>query len=217
MEQEIGMDRTKFFLIGDNLSLDFVNTEIVEGGRPKDLLTTFEDLAAWAVAVGLLKRPEAEKMIQGWRGRREAGQILRQALDFRRILREMATHIASDRPIKPVVIKTINTLLRGKRGYSVLVKTGEGFEKRFRADFREPQDLFCSIADAAADLLSYGNPAFLKKCQGADCILYFYDNTKNHSRRWCSMAACGNRAKAAAFYHRRRQKISKASDGRKGT
>lgn len=31
----------------------------------------------------------------------------------------------------------------------------------------------------------------------AACILFFYDTTKNYSRRWCSMSACGNRMKVA--------------------
>ena len=53
-------------------------------------------------------------------------------------------------------------------------------------------------------LLSEGDPALLRKCQNPRCILYFYDTTKNHRRRWCSMAGCGNRAKVAAFYQRNR-------------
>jgi predicted RNA-binding Zn ribbon-like protein len=37
--------------------------------------------------------------------------------------------------------------------------------------------------------------------------LYFYDTTKNHTRRWCSMTGCGNRAKAAAFYERKKSRV----------
>ena len=32
----------------------------------------------------------------------------------------------------------------------------------------------------------------------------FIDNTRNHSRRWCSMESCGNRAKAGRHYARQR-------------
>ncbi|MFP5488203.1 MAG: CGNR zinc finger domain-containing protein [Acidimicrobiia bacterium] len=36
------------------------------------------------------------------------------------------------------------------------------------------------------------------------CGWVFYDRSKNRSGRWCSMTACGGRAKVAAFRERRR-------------
>ena len=47
--------------------------------------------------------------------------------------------------------------------------------------------------------------SLVKACQNPQCVLFFYDTTKNHARRWCSMAACGNRAKVAAHYQRARR------------
>ena len=35
-----------------------------------------------------------------------------------------------------------------------------------------------------------------------ECTWIFLDETKNHSRRWCSMRDCGNRAKARRHYER---------------
>lgn len=45
----------------------------------------------------------------------------------------------------------------------------------------------------------------IRKCANPECVLWFYDLTKNGSRRWCSMDVCGNRAKTARFQqtHRR--------------
>jgi predicted RNA-binding Zn ribbon-like protein len=37
------------------------------------------------------------------------------------------------------------------------------------------------------------------------CEWVFYDRSKNHSGRWCSMNACGGRAKVAAFRERQRE------------
>ena len=45
----------------------------------------------------------------------------------------------------------------------------------------------------------------LKACPGPGCAWVFRDATRNGARRWCDMAACGNRAKAAAFRARGRQ------------
>ena len=39
----------------------------------------------------------------------------------------------------------------------------------------------------------------LKLCGSGTCRWAFYDRSKNHSSRWCTMATCGNRAKARRF------------------
>lgn len=44
----------------------------------------------------------------------------------------------------------------------------------------------------------------LKACRGEDCRWVYLDGSRNNSRRWCDMAACGNRAKSAAFRERHR-------------
>ena len=43
----------------------------------------------------------------------------------------------------------------------------------------------------------------LKVCPADDCLWAFYDFSRNHSRTWCDMRVCGNRAKARAFRSRR--------------
>jgi predicted RNA-binding Zn ribbon-like protein len=43
----------------------------------------------------------------------------------------------------------------------------------------------------------------LKACCNDHCRWVVYDSSKNRSARWCSMQACGGRAKASA--HRRRR------------
>jgi predicted RNA-binding Zn ribbon-like protein len=51
---------------------------------------------------------------------------------------------------------------------------------------------------AAAD----GTWMRLKACRSATCRWAFYDAARNRSRTWCSMAVCGNRAKARAYRER---------------
>ncbi|MCI0446007.1 CGNR zinc finger domain-containing protein [bacterium] len=192
----------KFIIIADNLSLDFLNTQIVDDGKSKDLLNNFEDFVEWAEAVKLLEPVQAEKLIHDWDGQSETKKFFIELKEFRRVLREMVEAITKIKAVKPSTIKMINSVLNQGYGYHELVKTESGFEKRFRTNFDKPQQLLIPIAESAADLISYGNPKNLRKCESSTCILYFYDTTKNHRRRWCSMNACGNRAKAAAFYKR---------------
>ncbi|HEX5950828.1 MAG TPA: CGNR zinc finger domain-containing protein [Actinomycetota bacterium] len=49
-----------------------------------------------------------------------------------------------------------------------------------------------------------GSFEHLKLCASEDCRAVFYDRSKNHSGRWCSMETCGNRAKVRAWRERRR-------------
>jgi hypothetical protein len=44
----------------------------------------------------------------------------------------------------------------------------------------------------------------LKECDGDGCTAVFFDRSKNHTGRWCSMSACGNRAKVRAWRERQR-------------
>ncbi len=205
MERQL--EPSKFYLVGNNLSIDFINTRIRENGAPKDLLESFEDFVAWALRAELLDLSQARAMFRDWSDRPKAAQVFRRALRFREALHEMITDAAQGARIKPSALEAINLILKEESGYAEVVRIEDGFEKRFHADFNEPGRLLAPIAEAAADLLCYGNLAYLRKCETPECVIYFYDVTKNHGRRWCSMAICGNRAKAAAFYQRRSKKL----------
>lgn len=56
-----------------------------------------------------------------------------------------------------------------------------------------------AIAVAWAELRITGDAARLKRCAEHTCELVFWDVSKNRSRRWCSMRACGNRAKTRRY------------------
>jgi len=58
-----------------------------------------------------------------------------------------------------------------------------------------------SVAEIVADPRAH---EAVRKCANDGCALYFYDTSRTGRRRWCSMAACGNRAKVAAHVQRRR-------------
>lgn len=53
------------------------------------------------------------------------------------------------------------------------------------------------LALQLSQLLCTGVVAQIKKCEG--CTWLFIDRSKNHRRRWCAMATCGNRAKAQRY------------------
>jgi predicted RNA-binding Zn ribbon-like protein len=59
-----------------------------------------------------------------------------------------------------------------------------------------------ALALAAEDLLQSADLSRLRECRR--CTHLFLDHGRGTGRRWCSMARCGNRAKAQSFRERRR-------------
>ena len=68
------------------------------------------------------------------------------------------------------------------------------------------QPRFLSGADPAVttQLLTAPELPRVKQCAGRGCSWLFLDTSKNGSRRWCEMEVCGSRAKARAYYARRK-------------
>jgi predicted RNA-binding Zn ribbon-like protein len=59
---------------------------------------------------------------------------------------------------------------------------------------------------SAADLLVGPQLPRVRQCANPECGWLFLDGSKSGNRRWCSMSACGNRAKAHRHYLRQKQK-----------
>jgi predicted RNA-binding Zn ribbon-like protein len=194
----------RFLFIGNYLCLDFINTEMVVERRPVDCLSGFDRLIAWLVQAQTLDRRKAEEILSRWNGSRDAETTFQRALGFRTTLRDMAGRIVKGQSVPQSAIAQINEWLRYQNGHAELKRSKAGFEKRFQAGLDAPAQLLWPVAESACDLLCYGDLSLVKKCENAACVLFFYDTTKNHSRRWCSMSFCGNRMKVAAHYQRLR-------------
>src|ERR1700750_1835142 len=65
-----------------------------------------------------------------------------------------------------------------------------------------PEGVLAPLAEAVAQFLAtadFGISDWCAAVQGGDCVLWFYDRTKGHPQRWCSMEVCGNRNKVTRF------------------
>jgi predicted RNA-binding Zn ribbon-like protein len=191
-----------FLFIANQPCLDFINTDLVMNGQPTDLLSSFQDLAAWFVQAGLLTEKDAAR-IEG--GSRDAMETLKQAKAFRRTMREMAERLAARKPVPQAALDLINQLLRHRVGYAQVIRRSGMFERRYEAGFEDATHVLGLLAEAASDLLCACDLSLVKQCQNPACVLFFYDTTKNHARHWCSMDLCGNRSKVAAHYRRHRK------------
>jgi predicted RNA-binding Zn ribbon-like protein len=195
-----------FLFLGERLCLDFVNTEIVDGGVRVDLLRGFDDLVDWCVGAAVIGRTEATVIRRRWVETAEGRDAHRRAIAFRATLRAMLEDIAAGRGlVAPRVLDAINAVLDEGACERRVVRAGDGYEMRVRRIVETPGQLLAAVAESAATLLTTDDLTRLRTCQNPECLLVFYDTTRNHARRWCSMAACGNRAKVAAHYRRGRQ------------
>ncbi|MGH9820372.1 MAG: CGNR zinc finger domain-containing protein [Pyrinomonadaceae bacterium] len=193
---------SKFFWIANTLALDLANTLAAdENGRELDLLTTFDDLLEWVVDSGCTTRSAADT-VKNILNIDQKKKMVELATGFRREMKAMAKALANGKPVPRSVIARINEVLREKQGHFELIQKAKGYDRRFQVEMDNVTDFVVPAAESAMDLLCYGDPKRVKKCEGSGCVLYFYDSSKPGHRRWCSMTACGNRAKAAQFYEK---------------
>ncbi len=197
---------TSFLFVGERLCVDFVNTEMVEAGERVDRLRRFEDLVEWCVQAQVLGAADAKPILRRWADTAEGRQAFERAIAFRATLRTMLEGLADGMPqVAPRIVEALNAELRLGASECQVARTTDGYALRVRRIVDAPGRLLPAVAESAAALLTADDLALVKGCQNPDCVLFFYDTTKNHARRWCSMAACGNRAKVAAHYRRGRR------------
>lgn len=193
MSNDIAEDAAPL-LVGDNLALDFINTEYGEGDLHREMLGRDEDVVDWLRTVGALP-PDVTSTPRG---------LLTLARKLRFNARELVEARRSGKRADPSVVNEV--LAAGQRCAQLRWEAAHGgFSVVKRAGKADAAGLLTPIAEALVQLLTEADPALIRQCEGDHCTLLFHDLTKSRRRRWCSMAACGNRMKVAAFRARQKQ------------
>lgn len=167
---------------------DFVNTYDVEEGR-EDLAEP-ADLARWLVATGLAHPAVTSSATAGDLA---AARELREAL--RAALRENHDGRTEHPELEELAGRYTLRLTFGPGGPALSPAVRGG---------RPMQSALARIVAAVLATAAEGRWARLKVCAEDTCQWAFIDSSKNHSRSWCSMKVCGNRAKTRAYRARRR-------------
>jgi predicted RNA-binding Zn ribbon-like protein len=206
------------FFIGDDLALDFLNSIAAPSDREIEWLASGGDLVAWleqahAVPADVLAQFRKRSDL------RALDAVAFQARELREWFRTFVRNHAG-KPLAPPSLRELaplNQLLERDEAYRQIEiappsHRGENDGDEPRAlrwktmrRWHGPKALLLPIAEAMGDLLCRKDFTFVRKCEGPTCTLWFHDVSKGHARRWCSMAVCGNRAKAAA--HRARRQL----------
>ena len=208
----------RFEFLGGQLALDFVNTASGrEVGPMRDRLGSDSDLVAFAAQAKALPDCAPGDLTKA---AVQHPRIAARTLDEARALRESLYRIfkafaanadAGREATAPAAdMERLNEMFRRANAHRTLCCNNPNthgaptFEWAWDADVAELDRVVWPVVLAAAELLTSGEPARLKECGGHDCSWLFLDQSKNRSRRWCTMQDCGSKVKAKRHYDRQR-------------
>ncbi|MFP3645818.1 CGNR zinc finger domain-containing protein [Paraburkholderia sp. SIMBA_054] len=189
------MLKPDFLTLADDPVLDFLNTIAQGENGLYEYLETDKDVVDWLRTMGVRGDDIASDF--------KRGSLANAARRLRDVIRELVSQKKSGNLVN---IAALNSFLTRGRYHVFLTRRVDGhLEVRHEYEKNTPEQVLTPVSEAAAQLLVNGDFDLIRKCEAADCVLWFYDRTKAHRRRWCSMAMCGNRRKAANFRIRQRQ------------
>lgn len=205
MEQS-EIDGETFELVGGDLSLDFANTVGSHGSdEPNEHLTGYPELVAWSRQAGILSNRAAQRLVQeAARRPKEARQVLANAIGLREALYRIFSAVSEGVAPKATDLDTLNSALSLALAHVRIVTSEQGFAWDWPRDEDALDQMLWPVARSAADLLTSTERSKVRECANKTCGWLFVDTSKNHSRLWCSMSDCGNRAKARRHYARLR-------------
>ena len=194
-----------FVFDGGRLCLDFANTVSWRGtDRERDWFGHYEDLMDWGRRANLLSKKTADALAREARRDGSGAAGLVEARDLRALIHRVMLKIATSGRPRGKDIAAINAGIASMAPRERLIRKGSGFAWAPGQPDRGVDRLLSPILWSAADLLTDGELDRVSLCAGPGCGGLFYDVSRNRSRRWCSMADCGNRAKAKRHYARHR-------------
>ena len=187
------------FFVAEARALDFLNSIAAPWGSEIEWIRDGHDLLAWLelaalVPASVLTQFRKEAV------REELDAVAAQARELREWFRGFVGDNAGQ-PLQSTALADlgpINRLLTQDNGYRQVEawdlaeqdSDRNGPPLRWRQDRRWPslEALLLPLADAMGDLVCHADFEHVKNCENPPCTLWFYDVSRNHTRRWCSMA-----------------------------
>jgi predicted RNA-binding Zn ribbon-like protein len=189
--------------LGDHPALDFLNSTATPSRDTIELIADGPGYLRWLQLAGFISVSECRALQERF-DRAELGAAATAAVELRGWLRPVIAAWAGGSPDTPGedTLAHLNKIMAADSRHAEITRAGQRLSVTDHRAWTTPQALLAPPAQAAADLFAHGDRSLVRNCEGPACTLWFYDRTKAHQRRWCSMAICGNRAKART--HRQR-------------
>ncbi len=204
IERTISKSKQRYTFVGNLLCIDFVNTRYSQDDA-SGLLHSWDDLLDFLEAAGASNRIETRRLRDiAIKNPEQCAKTFAFSMVLRKSLGMILSAIDGEHRLKSEWIEVINKVLRANDGYEQLSRRNGDWHLAFVPRVVRPMQALVSIARSAVDLIEEGMDAPVRKCANPNCTLYFYDVSRTHRRRWCSMAVCGNRMKVASYARRRK-------------
>jgi predicted RNA-binding Zn ribbon-like protein len=196
---------TSEFIAG-RTCLDFANTvDWRLTASPEELLPDYDALLAWSVRAGILDGKEAQRLERVAHADPDrASAAFARALRFREsTYRTFLAHARGDAPAPDDLSLIARVYARGIE-HAELARGREGYEWSFDPRDERLDRPSWALALSAVELLGSTELSRVRECEGRGCGWLFLDESRNHGRRWCDSASCGNRERVRRYYARRR-------------
>jgi predicted RNA-binding Zn ribbon-like protein len=182
--------------VADDPALDFCNTRAGwNSAEPREYLTTYDHLVVWAREAGLIDAPVAARLR---RGAAAGDQVLERALALRSALYRACTD-----PEDASAWDDVAAVASTAAGATVLTREAPPGRRWTIPESTGLELPLLELGRASGDLLASTDLRAVRSCPGHDCGWLFHD--PRGRRRWCTMAVCGNRAKARRHAARARR------------
>jgi predicted RNA-binding Zn ribbon-like protein len=180
-------DLPAFPFIGGRPALNFIGTLGKRGTATIERLRTPADLARWGTESGLLRAGFAVDDAEPCAADLHDARLLREAL-YRLVLATLDRAPASSEDVA-----LVNEWAARDTPVPALALQAGSLQRNDPA--APTYAVLAAVARDAIDLLTGPEASSIRECEDPECTLLFVDTSRSHRRRWCSMNACGARAK----------------------
>lgn len=189
--------------VGGRLAINFANLPSLPASPPSEALS-WEELIEFLRTAKIISAERAEELMELTEtDAHSAFGLLNRAERLRDGLRLAFRQLALRQRIPREYVQPINEVLQVTEGHDELVEAAKAWRIEYVAREGGLDWLLAAVARSAAEIISEGEATRVRLCANPSCSLIFYDASRTHRRRWCSMSLCGNRHKVAAFARRR--------------
>ncbi len=189
-------------------TFDFLNTIELESGSLVDRLDSFDDAATWLIDRGVCHSGRGPAALRS--PGIDDDHALTRVRTVRAALRDVAHAVSHGRPAEPESLAEVNRAIASRERIE-LVRAPDGVSVGHSHVGDPLDDALARLADPLVREIQAGRGDRIRVCANDTCRWVFFDESRGGQRRWCDMASCGNRAKAAR--HRARVKaLTAASD-----
>jgi predicted RNA-binding Zn ribbon-like protein len=185
-----------FQFIAGNLALDFVNTVANRRGQSREYLDNAAAFSRWAQHAGLLRKYQTLRL---------NAKQLSEVRAAREMLHRIFQPLALGKAPSASPIAELNSWLARVTPKHRLQWVKCHAIWIWNTSLHDPNRVLGPVRLNASELLVDGLGSKVRQCGDEFCGWIFLDRSQAGRRRWCSMADCGNRAKARWHYRRKKK------------